>query len=130
MTTVAHKTQAVPTRAPLSSTNIQANTSAAMAPSTSAATAAANGVKKKGKKTPDPLDAKKQLEAKIAQLELDAAGEKDQEAEIGGFLPVYVQMKISFGLYCQMSMVLSGISFPYHNGCYTESKQIKGRICI
>ncbi|KAK3056122.1 hypothetical protein LTS18_011694, partial [Coniosporium uncinatum] len=38
--------------------------------------------KGKGKKSTDPADASKQIAAKIAQLELDAAGEKDQEAEI------------------------------------------------
>lgn len=39
--------------------------------------------KGKGKKSTDPTDASKQIAAKIAQLELDAAGEKDQEAEVG-----------------------------------------------
>ncbi|EON66792.1 hypothetical protein W97_06040 [Coniosporium apollinis CBS 100218] len=38
--------------------------------------------KGKGKKSTDPTDASKQIAAKIAQLELDAAGEKDQEAEV------------------------------------------------
>ncbi|KAM3075582.1 hypothetical protein ACMFMG_007719 [Clarireedia jacksonii] len=41
------------------------------------------GVKKgKQKKTTDPSEASKLIAAKISQLELDAAGEKDQEAEI------------------------------------------------
>lgn len=40
--------------------------------------------KAKGKKGADPTDASKQIAAKIAQLEMDAAGEKDQDAEIGG----------------------------------------------
>ena len=42
---------------------------------------------KKGssKKAPDSNDVGKALAAKINQLELDAAGEKDQELEIGGF---------------------------------------------
>lgn len=35
------------------------------------------------KKTTDPNEASKLIAAKISQLELDAAGEKDQEAEIG-----------------------------------------------
>lgn len=39
--------------------------------------------KAKGKKAPDPTEASKLIAAKISQLELDAAGEKDQEAEIG-----------------------------------------------
>ena len=38
-----------------------------------------------GKKAPDSNDVGKALAAKINQLELDAAGEKDQELEIGGF---------------------------------------------
>ena len=44
----------------------------------------ANTAKKgKQKKTTDPNEASKLIAAKISQLELDAAGEKDQEAEIG-----------------------------------------------
>jgi hypothetical protein len=39
--------------------------------------------KMKGKKPTDPNEASKLIAAKISQLELDAAGEKDQEAEIG-----------------------------------------------
>jgi hypothetical protein len=44
-------------------------------------------VAKKGKqkKVADNSEASKLIAAKISQLELDAAGEKDQEAEIGGF---------------------------------------------
>lgn len=43
-------------------------------------------VAKKGKqrKVADNSEASKLIAAKISQLELDAAGEKDQEAEIGG----------------------------------------------
>ena len=43
----------------------------------------ANAKKGKGKKATDPNEASKLIAAKISQLELDAAGEKDQEAEIG-----------------------------------------------
>jgi hypothetical protein len=39
--------------------------------------------KSKGKKAADPNETSKLLAAKISQLEQDAAGEKDQEAEIG-----------------------------------------------
>lgn len=39
----------------------------------------------KNKKFNDPNETGKLLAAKINQLELDAAGEKDQEAEIGTF---------------------------------------------
>ena len=41
--------------------------------------------KGKQKKVADNSEASKLIAAKISQLELDAAGEKDQEAEIGGF---------------------------------------------
>ncbi|KAL2371741.1 hypothetical protein RJ035_002334 [Blastomyces gilchristii] len=41
--------------------------------------------KAKGKKPADPSETSKLLAAKISQLEQDAAGEKDQEAEIGHF---------------------------------------------
>lgn len=39
--------------------------------------------KGKGKKVADPSETSKLLAAKISQLEQDAAGEKDQEQEIG-----------------------------------------------
>ena len=45
--------------------------------------------KGKGKKTTDATDASKQIAAKIAQLEQDAAGEKDQEIEIGMAMQCY-----------------------------------------
>lgn len=41
--------------------------------------------KGKQKKVADNSEASKLIAAKISQLELDAAGEKDQEAEIGAF---------------------------------------------
>jgi hypothetical protein len=44
--------------------------------------------KGKGKKASDPNETSKLLAAKISQLEQDAAGEKDQEAEIGRFTPI------------------------------------------
>lgn len=53
-------------------------------PTTPAPVAASK--KGKGKKNADPVDASKQIAAKIAQLEQNAAGEKDQEIEIGRFL--------------------------------------------
>lgn len=46
--------------------------------------AAVPGKKGKQKKTPEPTEASKLIAQRISQLELDAAGEKDQEAEIGG----------------------------------------------
>jgi len=47
--------------------------------------APSNSVKKgKQKKATDPNEASKLIAAKISQLELDAAGDKEQEAEIGG----------------------------------------------
>lgn len=64
-----------------------ANTSAPMAPAGHApAPAPAPAPKKgKGKKAPDPSEQQKQIQAKIAQLELDAAGDKEQELEIGAY---------------------------------------------
>ena len=54
-------------------------------PVTTSSVANTNGAKKgaKNKKAADPNETGKLLAAKINQLELDAAGEKDQEAEIG-----------------------------------------------
>lgn len=49
--------------------------------------AAVPGKKGKQKKTPEPNEASKLIAQRITQLELDAAGEKDQEAEIGVCLP-------------------------------------------
>jgi hypothetical protein len=43
--------------------------------------------KNKGKKAADPNETSKLLAAKISQLEQDAAGEKDQEQEIGACKP-------------------------------------------
>lgn len=62
----------------------------------------ANASKKgKQKKMPDNSEASKLIAAKISQLELDAAGEKDQEAEIGWFNPIpvlpLVQVLVSGG---------------------------------
>ena len=48
-----------------------------------AAQAGAKSKKAKAKKATDPSETGKLLAAKINQLELDAAGEKDQEQEIG-----------------------------------------------
>jgi hypothetical protein len=51
------------------------------------------GVKKgKQKKATDPSEASKLIAAKISQLELDAAGEKDQEAEIGWLYPLQISL--------------------------------------
>jgi hypothetical protein len=48
----------------------------------------ANNAKKgKQKKATDPNEASNLIAAKISQLELDAAGDKEQEAEIGWFAP-------------------------------------------
>lgn len=46
--------------------------------------------KGKGKKAVDPNETGKLLAAKINQLELDAAGDKEQEAEIGGYKSFFV----------------------------------------
>lgn len=45
----------------------------------------APGKKTKGKKAMDSNEASRLLQARISQLEQDAAGEKDQELEIGTF---------------------------------------------
>ncbi|KAL2136767.1 hypothetical protein VTI74DRAFT_1419 [Chaetomium olivicolor] len=50
--------------------------------STPAPPAAVSGKKGKQKKAPEPNEASKLIAQRISQLELDAAGEKDQEAEI------------------------------------------------
>ena len=44
------------------------------------------GKKGKQKKAAEPNEAGKLIAARISQLESDAAGEKDQEAEIGEFM--------------------------------------------
>lgn len=46
--------------------------------------------KTKGKKTADPNETSKLLAAKISQLEQDAAGEKDQEQEIGALIETWM----------------------------------------
>ena len=54
-------------------------------PISNVAPAAPAAKKGKGKKAADPNETGKLLAAKINQLELDAAGDKEQEAEIGGY---------------------------------------------
>ena len=68
-----------------SSEYINGHASLPDAPAPSAAPTASTGKKGKSKKTTDPNETSKLLAAKINQLELDAAGEKDQDAEIGGY---------------------------------------------
>jgi hypothetical protein len=51
------------------------------------APAPAPAKKGKGKKAADPTEQQKQIQAKIAQLEQDAAGDKEQELEIGASTP-------------------------------------------
>lgn len=58
--------------------------------------------KQKGKKAADPNETSKLLAAKISQLEQDAAGEKDQEAEIGALSLVY-----ALWYYCSSTQMLS-----------------------
>ncbi|KAF1815853.1 hypothetical protein P152DRAFT_455567 [Eremomyces bilateralis CBS 781.70] len=53
-----------------------------MPPSQASAGAVPAKAKTAVKGNPDPIDASKQIAAKIAQLELETAGEKDQDAEI------------------------------------------------
>jgi len=62
--------------------------------------------KGKGKKSTDPADASKQIAAKIAQLELDAAGEKDQEAEIGGFCLIMGDLGLKIAFDTQLASIM------------------------
>ena len=65
------------------------------------------GKKGKQKKASDPNEDAKMIQAKIAQLELDAAEGKDQEAEIGLFCPFppFLKRKYS-GLPCPPSKAM------------------------
>jgi predicted transcriptional regulator len=66
---------------------VSSSSSTTMAPAQQApAPAPAPAKKGKGKKAADPSEQQKQIQAKIAQLELDQAGDKEQELEIGGYL--------------------------------------------
>jgi len=51
------------------------------------ATSTSAAKKGKQKKGTDPNEASNLIAAKISQLELDAAGDKEQEAEIGWWSP-------------------------------------------
>ena len=62
--------------------------------------------KNKGKKVADPNETSKLLAAKISQLEQDAAGEKDQEAEIGAWLAL--QFYVCLVLVCVFFCVHGG----------------------
>ncbi|OAL06655.1 hypothetical protein IQ06DRAFT_2341 [Phaeosphaeriaceae sp. SRC1lsM3a] len=84
MATVAQQRQ--PTSAPSrphheTSRSVSSVSSATMAPAQQAPGPAPTK-KSKGKKAADPSEQQKQIQAKIAQLELDQAGDKEQELEI------------------------------------------------
>ena len=87
MSTVAQQPQAHPSRIPQSTAAPNGHGELPESPLSSGPQPPANPVptakKGKGKKAADPNETGKLLAAKISQLELDAAGEKDQEAEIG-----------------------------------------------
>ncbi len=61
--------------------------------------------KGKGKKAADPNETGKLLAAKINQLELDAAGDKEQEAEIGWYFPKTLYTSKSMYLPSSKSMI-------------------------
>lgn len=94
MATVAHHHQPTSALSPTNldrslDTNRSASVSApAPMPSTQPAAASAAPKKGKSKKPTDPSEQQKQIQAKIAQLELDAAGDREQEAEIGAYCPL------------------------------------------
>lgn len=89
MAAVAAQPQALPTSS--RSSSVVNGTSAAgytnghgdLMESQGHAPIAPSNKKAKAKKAADPNETSKLLAAKISQLESDAAGEKDQEAEIG-----------------------------------------------
>lgn len=62
-----------------------------------AAAATAQMSKKSKKKALDSNEASKLVAARISQLELDAAGEKDQEIEIGTIVTPDVYLLLCFG---------------------------------
>ncbi|KAF2876457.1 myosin-like coiled-coil protein-domain-containing protein [Massariosphaeria phaeospora] len=69
--------------------------------------------KGKGKKAPDASEQQKQIQAKIAQLELDAAGDKEQELEIGGWR---LQMRLDMD---------TGRAFEYTADFGTTEREVK-----
>ena len=77
--------------------NADQSKTSSLPPSTNTATMAPAGTAKSAKKTKakkgvDPNETGKLLAAKINQLELDAAGEKDQEQEIGALDDLHIEM--------------------------------------
>lgn len=77
--------------------------------------------KNKGKKVADPNETSKLLAAKISQLEQDAAGEKDQEQEIGACYPVLVM-----GLPCACKLSALQALYP----CAFRLKQSHSLTCV
>lgn len=69
--------------APTSGPALGLGAAAASAGAASVNAKSAAGKKSKTRKAADPSETEKLLAAKISQLEHDAAGEKDQEQEIG-----------------------------------------------
>ena len=70
--------------------------------------------KNKGKKATDPNETSKLLAAKISQLEQDAAGEKDQEMEIGMLYVLQPFILSSLNPYPAIACVCDGMRLIFH----------------
>ena len=70
---------------PANGSHLEGNLPAAPPPPPTAAPSSKKAKNKKGA-AGDATDAARQLQAKIAQLELDQAGRTEEDAEIGAFL--------------------------------------------
>ena len=86
--------------------------SSGAAASTAASQSAAAKKGNKSKKATDPHETGKLLAAKINQLELDAAGEKDQEAEIGTYAYDSVKSHLPCKLYKAHALRTLSLRFP------------------
>ncbi|KAJ4344227.1 hypothetical protein N0V95_006214, partial [Ascochyta clinopodiicola] len=76
----------------------------------------------KGKKAADPSEQQKQIQAKIAQLELDAAGDKEQELEVGASSLSVVHGRRERGPTCRVPLAVSasrGAAVLWHTSWHT-----------
>lgn len=97
---------------------------------TPAMTANAAAKKSKGKKALDSSEASKLVAARISQLEVDTAAEKEQEAEIGRFTPrlLFVLKKAWYGVFINHLMCNYDSISIWRKRCWTSDIYISIKV--
>lgn len=82
-----------------------------MAPAQHAPAPAKKG---KSKKAPDPSEQQKQIYAKIAQLEQEKTGDKEQELEIGASLHLVVYVSLVASLHGRICAAIATLGYTWN----------------